>query len=70
MKVKRKVVTPRTGAPPGVLRCPVVLDDQLFLDRDVDLGPDGELVNEDPHAVGQRLEPGRDDALAVRVAKR
>src|SRR4051812_38395584 len=52
--------------PGSLLR--VVLDDELLLDRDVDLGPDGELVNEDPHPRRDRLEPRRDDALAVGLA--
>ena len=43
----------------------VVLDDELLLDRDVDLRSDRDGVHEDPHAVRQRLEPRRDVALAV-----
>src|SRR6478735_6044879 len=50
---------------PHSLLLGVVLDDQLLLDRDVDLGPDRELVDEDPHPRGDGLEPGRDDSLAV-----
>src|SRR3569623_1872308 len=49
----------------GRLLLGVVLDDQLLLDRDVDLGPDRELVDEDPHPSRDRLEPRGDDALAV-----
>src|SRR4051794_40426832 len=48
-----------------VLLLGVVLDDQLLLDRDVDLGPDRELVDEDPHPRGDGLEPRGDDPLAV-----
>src|SRR6476620_5963426 len=46
----------------------VVLDDELLLDREVDLRPGRELVDEDPHATGHGLEPGGDDALAVGLA--
>src|SRR3954449_4670500 len=48
-----------------VLLLGVVLDDQLLLDREVDLGPDRELVDEDPHPRGNGLEPRGDDTLAV-----
>ena len=37
----------------------VVLDDELFLDLGVDLGPDGQRVHQDPHLVRDYLEPGR-----------
>src|SRR4051812_14572663 len=53
--------------PVSLLR--VVLDDQLLLDRDVDLGPDRELVDQDPHPRRDRLEPGRHDTLAVRLTE-
>src|SRR5688572_5374596 len=43
----------------------VVLDDELFLDREIDLGAHRELVDEDAHPRWDGLEPGRDDALAV-----
>src|SRR6478735_10873081 len=43
----------------------VVLDDELLLDRDVDLGPHRELVDEDAHPRRDGLEPRRDDSLAV-----
>src|SRR3954451_24981713 len=52
--------------PVSLLR--VVLDDQLLLDRDVDLGPDRQLVDEDPHPRRDGLEPCRNDALAVGLA--
>src|SRR5690349_6347988 len=37
----------------------VVLHDELLLDRHVDLLAHRDLVDQDPHAVRQRLEPGR-----------
>src|SRR5690242_3998366 len=43
----------------------VVLDDELFLDRQLDLRADWEGVHEDAHPTGDGLEPGRDDPLAV-----
>src|SRR3954451_5228839 len=46
----------------------VVLDDELLLDREVDLGPDRDLVHEDAHPRRDGLEPGGDDALAVGLA--
>src|SRR3954464_13655839 len=52
--------------PVSLLR--VVLDDELLLDRQVDLGPDRELVDEDAHPRRDGLEPCRDDALAVGLA--
>src|SRR3954447_16654418 len=56
-----------SGHPPvSLLR--VVLDDELLLDREVDLGPDRELVDEDAHPRRDGLEPCRDDALAVGLA--
>src|SRR6478735_6287850 len=53
---------------PGVLLLRVELDDELLLDRDVDLLTDRELVDQDPHPVRQRLHPRRDDPLAVGLA--
>ena len=53
---------PGTPGSPGVLR--VELDDQLFLDLGVDLGPDRQRVDQDAHLVRDDLEPGRHDALA------
>src|SRR6478609_4052955 len=47
----------------------VVLHDELLLDRDVDLGPDGELVHEDAHPRRDGLEPCRDDPLAVGLTR-
>src|SRR3954447_21057721 len=55
------------GVAPVRLLLRVVLDDQLLLDRDVDLLTDRELVDQDPHPVRQRLHPRRDDPLAVRL---
>src|SRR6516165_929288 len=55
--------TPRPSGPGGVL-LRVELDDELFLDLGVDLGPDRERVHEDAHLVGNDLEPGRHRALA------
>src|SRR3954451_17476156 len=52
--------------PVSLLR--VVLDDELLLDRHVDLGPDRELVDEHPHPRRKRLEPGGHHALAVGLA--
>src|SRR4051794_484388 len=49
----------------AVLLLGVVLNDELLLDRDVDLGPDRELVDEDAHPRRDRLEPRGDDTLAV-----
>src|SRR6478752_9492982 len=46
----------------------VVLDDELLLDREVDLSPDRDLVHEDAHPRRDGLEPGGDDALAVGLA--
>src|SRR5918993_133697 len=43
----------------------VVLHDELLLDRDVDLGPDRQLVDEDAHPRRDGLEPCGDDPLAV-----
>src|SRR5207344_1972616 len=57
----------RLGRPHALL-LGVVLDDQLLLDRDVDLGPDRDLVDEDPHPTGDRLEPRGNDPLAVGLA--
>src|SRR3954452_24799661 len=58
-----------TGAgPPSRLLLRVVLDDELFLDRDVDLLTDRELVDQDSHAVRQGLHPARHDPLAVGLA--
>src|SRR6478736_8137305 len=57
----------RIGTPPGLL-LRVELDDELLLHGQVDLRPDGELVNQDPHPRRDRLEPGRNDALAVGLA--
>src|SRR4051794_30054133 len=45
------------GRGPQELLLRVVLDDELLLDRDVDLGPDRDGVHEDAHPRGQRLEP-------------
>src|SRR3954451_768785 len=56
---------PHTGVASSVLLLRVVLDDQLLLDRDVDLLTDRELVDQDPHAVRQRLHPAGHDPLAV-----
>src|SRR3954451_21381134 len=56
---------PHTGVASSVLLLRVVLDDQLLLDRDVDLLTDRELVDQDPHAVRQRLHPPGHDPLAV-----
>src|ERR1700733_7717405 len=53
---------PGTPGDPGLLR--VELDDQLFLDLRVDLGPDRQRVDQDAHLVRDHLEPGRHDALA------
>src|SRR5579863_5591459 len=50
------------GAGRSLLR--VELDDQLFLDLGVDLGPDRQRVDQDAHLVRDHLEPGRHDALA------
>ena len=46
----------RRGPPRDLLR--VELDDELFLDLGVDLGPDGQRVHQDPQLVGDHLEPG------------
>src|SRR3954468_20146955 len=54
-----------TGKPPCGLLLRVVLDDQLLLDRDVDLLTDRELVDEDAHPVRERLHPAGHDPLAV-----
>src|SRR3546814_17497967 len=43
----------------------VVRDDELLLDRQVDLRADRKLVHEDPHPVRERLEPRGDVPLAV-----
>src|SRR6478735_7992869 len=43
----------------------VVLHDELLLDRDVDLRPDRDLVDEDAHPRRDDLHPRRGDALAV-----
>src|SRR4051794_19917490 len=43
----------------------VVLDDELFLDRQLDLRPQRPRVHEHPHARRNGLEPRRDDPLAV-----
>src|SRR4051812_2536804 len=56
-------------APVWGLLLRVVLDDELLLDRDVDLRPDGELVDQDAHPVREDLHPRRDDPLAVRLAR-
>src|SRR5579859_7460759 len=53
---------PGTPGDPGLLR--VELDDQLFLDLRVDLGPDRQRVDQDAHLVRDHLEPGRHGALA------
>src|SRR5215472_4156252 len=42
----------------------VQLDDELFLHLRVDLGPGRQGVDEDPHLVGDDLEPRRDRPLA------
>src|SRR4051794_18578585 len=63
---RRGAVRPPRRRPGSLLR--VVLDDELLLDREVDLGPDRELVDEDPHPRRDRLEPRRNDALAVGLA--
>src|SRR5215471_4090737 len=42
----------------------VELDDELFLDLGVDLGPDRQRVDQDAHLVRDHLEPGRHNALA------
>src|SRR5918994_114860 len=46
----------------------VVLDDELLLDRHVDLCADRDLVDEDAHPRRDDLHPGRGDALAVGLA--
>src|SRR5580704_18162146 len=53
---------PGTPGDPGLLR--VELDDQLFLDLRVDLGPDRQRVDQDANLVRDHLEPGRHGALA------
>src|SRR4026209_3035902 len=53
----------KTGLLLGVVR-----DDELLLDRDVDLGPDGQLVHQDAHPRRDGLQPRRHDALAVGLA--
>src|SRR6476661_7249390 len=47
----------------------VVLHDELLLDRDVDLCPDRQLVDEDAHPRGDGLEPRGDDPLAVGLTR-
>src|SRR4051794_26198678 len=59
---------PHTGVASSVLLLRVVLDDELLLDRDVDLLTDRELVDQNSHAVRQRLHPARHDPLAVGLA--
>src|SRR4051812_7553942 len=63
---------PRVGVqgaePLGGSLLGVVLHDQLLLDREVDLGPDRKLVDEDPHPRRDGLEPRGDHALAVGLA--
>src|SRR6478735_2577113 len=46
----------------------VVLHDELLLDRDVDLRPDRDLVDEDAHPRRDDLHPRGGDALAVGLA--
>src|SRR4051794_23757546 len=43
----------------------VELDDELLLDRHVDLCPDRDLVDQDAHPRRDDLHPRRGDALAV-----
>src|SRR5512140_1804268 len=52
--------------PPGRGHCllRVELDDELFLDLGVDDRPRGQAVHQDPHPVGDDLEPGRHRAVA------
>ncbi len=47
----------------------VVLDDQLFLQRDVDLRAlGGELVDQHPETLADDLQPTRDRAIALGLA--
>src|SRR5699024_9316507 len=57
----RSAALPATGED-GSLR--VELDDQLLLERHVDLRALGELVDEDPQGRGDDLQPRRDGTLA------
>src|SRR5690349_1022231 len=53
----------------GLLLHRVVLDDELLLDREIDLGPHRSRVHEHPHPRRDGLEPRRDDALARGLAR-
>src|SRR5690625_2010752 len=61
--------TSKQSVPPGLLRgarsLGVQLDDQLLLDRHVDLCAFRELVDQHTHPVDQDLHPGRHSALPV-----
>src|SRR3712207_6774406 len=47
----------------------VVLHDQLFLDRELDLLADRELVDQDAHPVGEHGHPARNEPLAEGLAR-
>src|ERR687897_799493 len=55
----------RVWLPGGDQLLRVELDDELLLDRRVDLLPDRKLVDEDPQLAGEDLEPGRNGPLAL-----
>src|SRR5690625_3890635 len=64
-------MTTRPGMMWKVMLSPlrVELDDEVLLDRSVDLLPAGKLVDEDLHRVGDDLEPRRYWPLAVGLAR-
>src|SRR5919107_1668773 len=59
---------PGAGASGGVLLLGVELDDELLLDRDLDLLTHRELVDQDPHPVGDDVHPAGNEPLAERLA--
>src|SRR5215217_2838925 len=59
---------PRGAEPPVCLLLGVELNDELLLNGDLDLLAHRQLVDQDPHAVGDDVHPAGDEPLAERLA--